>query len=142
MQQPDWLRQRSLFRLRLQKKKRGEGRATARTKRPAVTIVEEPPVVVKQELEMSALPGPPAPKRRRTTNGSVNGLPMGDNWFWSATPDTAVLPTELPQTRCIREYCYLQSYTCLSKSPQPVARKPRPRANPAPSAPPNTAPRQ
>ncbi|KAF2629695.1 hypothetical protein BU25DRAFT_408967 [Macroventuria anomochaeta] len=122
-----------------------KGRFTARTKRPATTIAEEAPVMVEQELATAASPEPRSPKRRRTGDSPLNGLPMSDGQFWGSLPSTTVPPNGLPEERIRPEPMHPDPLLppmpthASTQSPQPVARKPRPRAYPAISALPSTA---
>ena len=129
-----------------------KGRVTARTKRPTEASVDETPEeacsAVKEEPVTAPMPAPPPPKRRRTEDTLSTGF-LDDGDFWDATwgssyPQTAQ-PAGTPQVQ-MNSAPTLQSPPTYAptQSPLPTARKPRQRAEPAPSAPPSAAsvPRQ
>lgn len=82
------------------------GRATARTKRPAVTIADETPVVMKQESTTVTPPGTRSPKRRRTHDSPPNGLPVTGGQIRSAIPSTVAPLFGLTQKVYMQNHCY------------------------------------
>lgn len=113
-----------------------KGRATARTKRSAATVVP-----VMEEPETSVLPGPPSLKRRRTGESPLDKLSMADDQFLSPAPNAAVTPAGLHQHQIYQGALLPPMPTHAStQSPRSVVQQPHPRANHAPSAPPSTVP--
>lgn len=123
-----------------------KGRFTARTKRPAEapadeTPTNETPTAVKQEPVAASMPSPRSPKRRRTGDNLPSRLPDDSNLSWDSIHNITVQPTGVPEMRMNPNSSLQPMPTHVStQNTQPVPRKSRQRAEPAPSAPPGTAP--